>query len=89
MWLLTGASGNVISVPESALTEEQGLYFVYVRLDEDCYRKQHVTLGRDNGRRVEILSGLEAGDEVVTEGAYHIKLASVSTVVPEGHTHNH
>ncbi len=89
VWLLTGASGNVISVPESALTEEQGLYFVYVRLDEDCYRKQHVTLGRDNGRRVEILSGLEAGDEVVTEGAYHIKLASVSTVVPEGHTHNH
>jgi len=47
-----------------------------------------VTLGADNGSEVQILSGLKAGDEVVTEGAYQIKLASASNAIP-AHTHNH
>ena len=33
-------------------------------------------------------TGLQAGDEVVTRGAYQVKLASVSGAIP-GHTHNH
>ncbi len=79
---------QVLSVPTSALVEEQGLYCVYLRLDEDCYRKQYVALGMDNGEAVQILSGLKVGDEVVTNGAYQIKLASASNAIP-AHTHSH
>ena len=75
-------------MPVSALTEEQGAYFVYLKLDESCYRKQEVRPGESNGARTEILSGLNPGDEVVTEGAYNVKLASASNVIP-AHTHNH
>lgn len=88
VWLLTGRRDNVLSVPVSALTEEQGIHFVYLKLDGSCYRKQEVTLGESDGARTEILSGLEPGDNVVTEGAYNVKLASASNVIP-AHTHNH
>ena len=72
----------------SALVEEQGSYWVYIRLDEDCYKKQLVTIGADNGKQVQILSGLKADDEVVTQGAYQIKLASASNAIP-AHSHSH
>ena len=87
VWLLTGVREDVISVPESALTEEQGEFFVYVQVDEDGYEKTRVTLGSRNGEAVEILSGLSGGERLVTEGAYQVKLAAAS-VIP-GHSHEH
>lgn len=88
VYLLGKPMEQVLSVPTSALVEEQGLYCVYLRLDEDCYKKQYVTLGADNGEAVQILSGLKTGDEVVIKGAYQIKLASASNAIP-AHTHHH
>ena len=88
IYLLTAPMENVISVPASALIEEQGIYSVFVKEHEEAYRKVPVTLGADNGKEVQILSGLKAGDEVVIEGAYQIKLASASNAIP-AHTHNH
>lgn len=88
VFLLSGERQGVISLPESALTEEQGLYFVYLKLDDECYKKQEVQLGTSNGERVEILSGLKDGDTVVTRGAIHVKLAAASNAIP-AHTHNH
>ena len=79
---------NVITVPVSALTEEQGLYFVYLQEDKEIYRKQEVKTGADDGLRVEILTGLKPGDRIVTQGAYHVKLASASNIIP-AHTHSH
>lgn len=88
IYLLSAPMQNVMSVPVSALIEEQGVYAVYVRLDEEGYMKHPVTLGIDNGSEVQILSGLHPGDEVVTEGAYQIKLASASNAIP-AHSHSH
>lgn len=87
IYLLSFPQENVISIPQSALTEEQGLYFVYLQLDEEGYKKQEVILGQSNGERVQILSGLKSNDRVVTKGTYQVKLAANSSVVPEGHTH--
>ena len=88
VFLLSGERQGVISLAESALTEEQGLYFVYLKLDEECYKKQEVQLGTSNGEWVEILSGLKDGDTVVTRGAIHVKLAAASNAIP-AHSHNH
>lgn len=88
VFLLSGERQGVISLPESALTEELGLYFVYLKLDDECYKKQEVQLGTSNGERVEILSGLKDGDTVVTRGAIHVKLAAASNAIP-AHSHNH
>ena len=89
VYLIASPLKNVLKVPVSSLSEEQGLYFVYLRLDKEGYRKQEVTLGASDGKNVQILSGLKPGDEVVTKGVYQVKLAANSGVIPEGHTHNH
>ena len=88
VYLLSDALPNVISVPVTALIEEQGVHSVYIQLDADCYRKQEVKLGLSNGNEVEIISGLHGGERVVTKGAYQVKLASANNAIP-GHTHNH
>lgn len=88
IFLLTAPMENILSVPVSALIEEQGIYSVFIRLDEEGYRKQEVTLGVNNGSEVQILSGLKAGDEVVTCGAYQVKLSSASNAIP-AHSHSH
>ena len=87
-YLLSTPMENVISLPRTALTEEQGLFFVYLQLDEEGYKKQEVTLGADNGKSVQILTGVKAGDAVVTSGAYQVKLASASNAIP-AHSHEH
>lgn len=87
VYLLSLPLENVISVPVSAITEEQGLYFVYTQLHDEHYKKQEVSIGNSDGLRVEILSGLNEGDRVVTKGAVQVKMAAVSSVIPEGHSH--
>ena len=87
VYLLTSLEPDVLSVPVSALTEEQGLYYVYVQVCAEEFMKRGVQLGRRDGERVEILHGLHGGERVVTQGAYQVKLASVSTAIPHGHSH--
>lgn len=79
---------RVISVPESAVLEEQGLYFVYVHLHGDHYRKTPVMLSSRDGGNIIVSSGLKEGDAVVVKGAMAIKLATSASVIP-GHTHEH
>ena len=47
VFLLSSAMENVISLPRTALTEEQGIFFIYLQLDEEGYKKQEVTIGAD------------------------------------------
>lgn len=88
VFLLTGERQDVLSVPTTALTEEQGVYYVYLQEDEHTYHKQEVQLGDTDGEYTEILSGLNGGEMVVTRGAINVKLASASAAIP-AHTHNH
>ena len=87
VYLLTSLEQDVISVPVSAITEEQGLYYVYVQVCAEEFMKRGVQLGRRDGERVEVLHGLHGGERVVTQGAYQVKLASVATAIPHGHSH--
>ena len=90
VYLKTTDSGRCITVPLSAVVEDQGVHYVFV-LDEgedDCFIKREVTLGQSDGSRVPVIKGLEEGEVIVVTGAVHVKLAGV-TSVPAGHTHNH
>ena len=77
----------VITVPNEAITEAQGLYFVYLKIHPETYLRQEVKLGSTDGSRTEILEGLKKGDQVVTQGAVQVRLAANATVIPEGHSH--
>lgn len=78
---------GVLTVPVSALTEEQGVHYVYVRTAPGHYMKRPVKTGASDGARIEIVSGLKPGEEVVSEGAYYVRLAGMSTAIPHGHSH--
>lgn len=88
VWLLSARRQQVISLPISALTEEQGLHYVYVQIEPDAFMKREVAIGQTDGQRVEIVKGLKEGEKVVTHGAYEVKLAATSAAIP-AHTHNH
>lgn len=88
VYLLLADHSEALSIPVSALTEEQGLLYVYVQEDEDCYKKREVEIGQSNGERVLVKKGLQGGETVVTKAALQVKLAGSATVIP-GHTHNH
>lgn len=83
------ARQNVLSVPVSAIAEQMGEKFIFVKTGDHEYEKRNVKTGASDGENVEILSGLEAGENVVVKGTSFIRLAEQSTVVPEGHSHDH
>jgi RND family efflux transporter MFP subunit len=89
VYLIGALKDNAIVVPVTALSEQQGNFFVYSKIDAEGYKKIHVTIGNSDGNNVEITSGLKGGEIIVVKGAPIIKLAESSGAVPEGHNHNH
>lgn len=89
VYLIGALKDNAIVVPVTALSEQQGNFFVYSKIDAEGYKKIHVTIGNSDGNNVEITSGLKGGETIVVKGAPIIKLAESSGAVPEGHNHNH
>ena len=88
VYLKAGSFKNALTIPLSSLMEEQGNFYVFVQKNGEEYLKRYITPGRNDGERLEVLSGLEAGERVVAQGAYRVKLASMSGSAP-AHNHNH
>jgi RND family efflux transporter MFP subunit len=58
---------GVLVVPTAAVLREAGETAVFVAKDQKAHRHP-VQVGLDDGTQVEILSGLQAGDEVIVDG---------------------
>lgn len=89
VYLISSARGNVLSVPKEAIVEINGNKCVYTTHGEGHYMKHVVTTGASDGKRIEILSGLEPKEEVVVKGAQVVRMAETSATAVPGHTHNH
>ena len=88
MYLIAGERDHVLTVPVSALGEEQGGRYVFVQVSGESYSKRRVQTGSSDGRRVEVLSGLAEGERVVTRGTMLVKAASMETgEIEQGHSH--
>lgn len=83
-----GEAENGIVVPEAALLEDYGNYSVIVQTGGESYERRPVKIGKRNGKHAQVLSGLEAGEVVVTTGFYQVKMASMSGTTP-AHGHDH
>ena len=66
------ATGQVVHVPREAVIRGGSIDRVVVALGEGRYRSRPVTLGIESHDRVAILSGLEAGEEIVVSGQFLI-----------------
>lgn len=88
VFLQTKPIPNALVVPIISLVEEQGNFYVYVQLEGESFEKRLVKLWANDGKRVQILSGIKPGERVVTKGAQMVKLATQSGSVP-AHGHEH
>jgi len=88
VFLIAGKKENLLTVPVTALAEEQGGYYVYVQVTGESYRKRPVSIGSNDGLSVEITSGLESGERVVTKGVMLVKAASMSTGAIQAEHHH-
>jgi len=89
LYLKTLSSVKAISVPVTALLEEQGNFFVLVQVNPELFEKREVKTGVSDGIRTEIVSGLTKDERIVTKGAILVKLAQASNALDPhaGHVH--
>jgi len=65
------AAANTLSIPVNTLQTDDKGKFVYVAEtsgDKTVAKKKPVTIGQSYGDKVQVLSGLQAGDKIITEG---------------------
>ncbi len=61
-------------VPVSAiLRDDENLPFVYAAQPDGSFARRHVTLGYRAGDRYDIAEGLQAGDQIVSDGAIFVQ----------------
>lgn len=87
--IATGSTNAALTVPAESLNEQEGTYSVFVKTSPGHYRRTIVKAGRTDGNRVEITSGLDTRDSVVSTGTVFIRLAETRANAPMGHSHNH
>jgi cobalt-zinc-cadmium efflux system membrane fusion protein len=73
-----------VVVPLAAVTRVADKDVVFVLQPDGDFELHPVTLGRTAGGRVEVLSGLRAGERVVTEGVFTLKSAVLKSTFGEG-----
>ncbi|MGZ8491637.1 MAG: efflux RND transporter periplasmic adaptor subunit, partial [Gemmatirosa sp.] len=84
----TGLRESGVVIHASALLDEDGRPVVYVQPEGEAFEKREIAVGRRDGDRLLVRSGVKAGERVVTGAAYQVRLASLSTSVPaHGHAH--
>jgi Cu(I)/Ag(I) efflux system membrane fusion protein len=64
--------GERLLVPQSALLHAGVRTFVFRALGDGRFRPQQIEVGMRAGEQVEVLSGLEPGDEIVASGTFLI-----------------
>jgi RND family efflux transporter MFP subunit len=89
VFLKTESKSDALTVPNNALIEEQGNFAVFVQQNPESFVKRSVKIGKTDGKRTEILSGLKSSERIVTRGGILVKLASVSNSLDPhaGHVH--
>ena len=68
---------DVLAVPTTAvLYDEQNFPFVYVQVGSGQFAQRQVTLGNQQADDTQILTGLKAGDPVVSQGSVFLQFAN-------------
>lgn len=87
--LICRSEETAYSVPNEAITEQQGNYFIYIKTGSHSYEKRKVIPGLSNGIETEIKSGIHEGENIVVKGATIVRLSEQGGNIPQGHSHNH
>lgn len=77
-----------LAIPVTAVIDDGGRPVIYVQTGGESFTRRAVELGIQDGLWIEVLSGAQAGERVVSTGAYYVKLASAGgDEIGHGHAH--
>lgn len=82
-----GAKTKVLLVPRESIVDNESRKIVYVLRSGEEFERRDVAAGDDYGSKVAILAGVKAGERVVTQGAYQLKLQELRPADAGAHTH--
>ena len=82
-----GEQVTAMMIPKEAVLEHEGKKIVYVLKSGEEFERREVTIGDELGDKVAVLSGLNKGERVVTQGAYQLKLQELKPAEAGPHTH--
>lgn len=84
--IFSGDGHPAVLVPAGAVQDESGTQVVYVQTGGESFERRIVQTGARDGAHIAIIAGLEAGQRVVSQGGYLVRL-STSMAGPSGHGH--
>jgi RND family efflux transporter MFP subunit len=89
LFIKTQTNAQALTIPNEAIIEEMGNYFVFVQLTPEFFEKRVVKKRVTDGIRTEIAEGITAGERVVSKGAILVKLSQASGALDPhaGHVH--
>lgn len=71
MYVNTGIA-HVLAIPTDAVEKFGDYNFAYVKIAPHTYEERKVETGKKNDQYTEVLSGIKAGEEVVTRGSFEL-----------------
>ncbi|PWJ57425.1 membrane fusion protein (multidrug efflux system) [Dyadobacter jejuensis] len=69
-------NNNAVVIPNKAVTEQLGEFFVYVIADSSKVSQRRIETGRVIGSNIIVEEGLNKGDKIVVEGVQNLKEGS-------------
>lgn len=89
LYLKTLSSSYALTIPNTALLEEQGSFFVFVQVNPELFEKREVKIDATDGLKTQIIKGINNAERVITKGAILVKLAQASGALDPhaGHAH--
>lgn len=82
-----GEQVTAMMIPKEAVLDDEGKKIVYVLLSGEEFERREITVADEFGAKVAVLSGLNKGERVVTQGAYQLKLQELRPAEAGAHTH--
>ncbi len=89
MYIKIKTDSEQLTVPNSAIVEEMGAFFVMVQITPELFEKRSIIKGSTDGINTQILSGISENERIVSKGAIFVKLAQAAGALDPhaGHMH--
>ena len=82
-----GDKKRVLLIPKESILDNEGKKIVYILRTGEEFERRDVVAGDEYGDKVAIVTGVNPGERVVTQGAYQLKLQELRPANAGAHTH--
>lgn len=84
----TGKTIEALAIPKSAIINDNGQHVVYIQVGGESFERRNVQTGLSDSGYIEVFSGVNEGEHIVSKGVYDVLLSSISPAAA-GHGHAH